>query len=179
MQCSTKMTSLCHMTLKQKVHQTLRKQSLRECLNFSLLIFLIKFLKVTWISGLNGLFSFALSLIQSLILRRRWLSVRIFSLVFAPLTAFKSHGLPSRLKVSCYYDLNTTHAVSFHTRPRRSEPYAENAKGQLQVAMRLSLGKKLASFHFPLHHKYNSSTLETFKMLLPKTQNYPQIIKQF
>uniref|UniRef100_A0A3Q4I1S0 ZP domain-containing protein n=1 Tax=Neolamprologus brichardi TaxID=32507 RepID=A0A3Q4I1S0_NEOBR len=72
---------------------------------------------------------------------------RIFSLVFAPLTAFKSHGLSSRLKVSCYYDLNTTHAVSFHTRPRRSEPYAENAKGQLQVAMRLSLDDSFREFY--------------------------------
>lgn len=88
------------------------------------------------------------------------MSVGIFSLVFAPLTAFKSHGLSSRLKVSCYYDLNTTHAVSFHTRPRRSEPYAENAKGQLQVAMRTSLGKKLASFHFfPLHNTNTTPAL--------------------
>ena len=46
-----------------------------------------------------------------------------------------------RLKVACYYDINTTHAVSFHARPRRSEPYAENAKGELQVAIRLALGK--------------------------------------
>uniref|UniRef100_A0A669B990 Uncharacterized LOC100695742 n=1 Tax=Oreochromis niloticus TaxID=8128 RepID=A0A669B990_ORENI len=51
------------------------------------------------------------------------------------------------LKVSCYYDLNTTHAVSFHTRPRRSEPYAENAKGQLQVAMRLSLDDSFSEFY--------------------------------
>uniref|UniRef100_A0A3Q4N5S6 ZP domain-containing protein n=1 Tax=Neolamprologus brichardi TaxID=32507 RepID=A0A3Q4N5S6_NEOBR len=51
------------------------------------------------------------------------------------------------LKVSCYYDLNTTHAVSFHTRPRRSEPYAENAKGQLQVAMRLSLDDSFREFY--------------------------------
>ncbi len=45
-----------------------------------------------------------------------------------------------RLKVSCYYDINKTHAVAFRTRPRRSEPYAENARGELQVAMRLALG---------------------------------------
>ncbi|XP_039874176.1 uncharacterized protein LOC120725377 isoform X2 [Simochromis diagramma] len=51
------------------------------------------------------------------------------------------------LKVSCYYDLNTTHTVSFHTRPRRSEPYAENAKGQLQVAMRLSLDDSFREFY--------------------------------
>ncbi|XP_040920447.1 uncharacterized protein LOC121199644 isoform X2 [Toxotes jaculatrix] len=43
------------------------------------------------------------------------------------------------LKISCYYDINTTQAVAFHTRPRRSEPYAENAKGELQVALRLAL----------------------------------------
>ncbi|XP_044185804.1 uncharacterized protein LOC122965693 [Thunnus albacares] len=51
------------------------------------------------------------------------------------------------LKVSCYYDINTTHAVAFHTRPRRSEPYAENAKGELQVAMRLALDDSYSVFH--------------------------------
>ncbi|CAK6979205.1 uncharacterized protein LOC128376852 [Scomber scombrus] len=51
------------------------------------------------------------------------------------------------LKVACYYDINTTHAVSFHTRPRRSEPYAENAKGELQVAMRLALDDSYSAFH--------------------------------
>ncbi|XP_030577378.1 uncharacterized protein LOC115774309 [Archocentrus centrarchus] len=52
-----------------------------------------------------------------------------------------------QFRVSCYYDLNTTHAVSFHTRPRRSKPYAENAKGQLQVAMRLALDDSFKEFH--------------------------------
>lgn len=47
-----------------------------------------------------------------------------------------------RLKVSCYYDINKTHAVAFHPRPRRSEPYAKNARGELQITMRLALGKK-------------------------------------
>ncbi|XP_071324078.1 uncharacterized protein [Trachinotus anak] len=51
------------------------------------------------------------------------------------------------LKISCYYDINTTHAVAFHTRPRRSEPYAENARGELQVAMRLSLDDSYSAFH--------------------------------
>lgn len=46
-----------------------------------------------------------------------------------------------RLKVSCYYDINKTHAVVFNTRSRRSEPYAENAKGKLHVTMRVALGK--------------------------------------
>ncbi|XP_034554945.1 uncharacterized protein LOC117823812 [Notolabrus celidotus] len=51
------------------------------------------------------------------------------------------------LKVSCYYEINKTHAVSFHTRPRRSEPYAENAKGELQVEMRLALDNSYREFH--------------------------------
>ncbi|KAI3363711.1 hypothetical protein L3Q82_001327 [Scortum barcoo] len=50
------------------------------------------------------------------------------------------------LKVSCYYDINTTHAVAFHTTPRRSEPYAENARGELQVEMRLALGNSNDSY---------------------------------
>ncbi|KAG7508964.1 hypothetical protein JOB18_030126 [Solea senegalensis] len=51
------------------------------------------------------------------------------------------------LKISCYYDINTTHAVAFHTRPRRSEPYAENANGELRVAMRLALDDSYSEFH--------------------------------
>ncbi|KAM7395242.1 hypothetical protein PAMA_006823 [Pampus argenteus] len=51
------------------------------------------------------------------------------------------------LKVSCYYDINSTHAVAFHTRSRRSEPYAENAKGELQVEMRLALDDSYSTFH--------------------------------
>ncbi|XP_070705364.1 uncharacterized protein [Pempheris klunzingeri] len=51
------------------------------------------------------------------------------------------------LKVSCYYDINKTHAVAFHTRPRRSEPYAKNARGELQVALRLALDDSFSVFH--------------------------------
>ncbi|TMS12097.1 Zona pellucida sperm-binding protein 2 [Larimichthys crocea] len=51
------------------------------------------------------------------------------------------------LKVSCYYDINKTHAVAFHTRPRRSEPYAENARGELQVAIRLATDNSYSMFH--------------------------------
>ncbi|KAM6992413.1 uncharacterized protein LKV04_008474 [Tautogolabrus adspersus] len=51
------------------------------------------------------------------------------------------------LKVSCYYDINKTHAVALHARPRRSEPYAENAKGELQVEMRLALDDSYSAFH--------------------------------
>nr|XP_019963154.1 PREDICTED: uncharacterized protein LOC109642703 [Paralichthys olivaceus] len=51
------------------------------------------------------------------------------------------------LKISCYYDINTMRAVAFLTRPRQSEPYAENAKGELQVAMRLALDDSYSSFH--------------------------------
>ncbi|XP_028253048.1 uncharacterized protein LOC114428649 [Parambassis ranga] len=51
------------------------------------------------------------------------------------------------LKISCYYDINKSHTVAFHTRPRRSEPYAEISKGQLQVVMRLSLDNSYRVFH--------------------------------
>lgn len=47
-----------------------------------------------------------------------------------------------RLKVYCYYDVNATHAVSFNTRARRSEPYAEDARGELQAEIRVSSGKR-------------------------------------
>uniref|UniRef100_A0A3P8TWM3 ZP domain-containing protein n=1 Tax=Amphiprion percula TaxID=161767 RepID=A0A3P8TWM3_AMPPE len=56
-------------------------------------------------------------------------------------------SLPDELKVSCYYDINTTYAVAFQPRQRRNEPYAENAKGQLQVAMRLALDDSYSVFH--------------------------------
>ncbi|XP_076613030.1 uncharacterized protein LOC143336650 [Chaetodon auriga] len=59
----------------------------------------------------------------------------------------KSDEPEYELKVSCYYDINKTHAVVFHTRPRRSEPYAENARGELQVAMRLALDDSYTVFH--------------------------------
>ncbi|MEQ2244099.1 hypothetical protein ILYODFUR_013669 [Ilyodon furcidens] len=58
----------------------------------------------------------------------------------------KSEEPEYRLKVSCVYDINTSHAVAFNTRPRRSEPYAENSKGQLQVVMRLALDDSYSEF---------------------------------
>uniref|UniRef100_A0A3P8X133 ZP domain-containing protein n=1 Tax=Cynoglossus semilaevis TaxID=244447 RepID=A0A3P8X133_CYNSE len=53
------------------------------------------------------------------------------------------------IKISCYYDTNTTHAVAFNTRPRRSEPYAENANGGLQVAMRIASDDSYSTFYRP------------------------------
>ncbi|XP_015225049.1 PREDICTED: uncharacterized protein LOC107081374 [Cyprinodon variegatus] len=50
------------------------------------------------------------------------------------------------LKVSCVYDIDTNQAVAFNTRPRRSEPYAENSKGQLQVVMRLAMDESYSKF---------------------------------
>ncbi|XP_033504946.2 uncharacterized protein LOC117270995 [Epinephelus lanceolatus] len=50
-------------------------------------------------------------------------------------------------KVFCYYDINTNHAVAFNARPRRSEPYAENARGKLQVAIRLATDDSYSAFH--------------------------------
>ncbi|XP_028295584.1 uncharacterized protein LOC114457744 [Gouania willdenowi] len=62
-------------------------------------------------------------------------------------TYSKSDEPEFELKILCSYDINTTHAVSFHTRPRRSEPFAENAQGQLQVIMRLALDDSFSKFH--------------------------------
>uniref|UniRef100_A0A673BRJ6 ZP domain-containing protein n=1 Tax=Sphaeramia orbicularis TaxID=375764 RepID=A0A673BRJ6_9TELE len=53
----------------------------------------------------------------------------------------------SLLKVICYYVVNTTYALTFHTRARRSQPYAEAAKGKLQIAMRLALDDTYSAFH--------------------------------
>lgn len=47
-----------------------------------------------------------------------------------------------RLKVYCYYDINETHAVPFNTRARRSEPYADDARGELQVEIQVASGKR-------------------------------------
>ncbi|TDH00544.1 hypothetical protein EPR50_G00189350, partial [Perca flavescens] len=51
------------------------------------------------------------------------------------------------LKVSCHYDINTNHAVAFLTSHRTSEPYAENARGELQVEMRLASDDSYREFH--------------------------------
>uniref|UniRef100_A0A8C2ZPV2 ZP domain-containing protein n=1 Tax=Cyclopterus lumpus TaxID=8103 RepID=A0A8C2ZPV2_CYCLU len=51
------------------------------------------------------------------------------------------------LKVACYFDINTNHAVAFNNRPRRSKPYAENAMGELQFEMRLALDDSYSTFH--------------------------------
>ncbi|XP_072219007.1 uncharacterized protein [Leuresthes tenuis] len=50
------------------------------------------------------------------------------------------------LKISCLYEINTSHAVAFYTRLRRSEPYAENSEGQLQIEMRLALDDSYSKF---------------------------------
>ncbi|XP_056284521.1 uncharacterized protein LOC130202792 [Pseudoliparis swirei] len=51
------------------------------------------------------------------------------------------------LKVACYFDINTNHAVAFNNRPRRSKPYADNARGVLQFEMRLALDSSYSTFH--------------------------------
>lgn len=45
-----------------------------------------------------------------------------------------------RLKVYCYYDINDTYAVAFNTRARRSDPYADDAQGELQVEIQVASG---------------------------------------
>uniref|UniRef100_A0A3P9KZA9 Uncharacterized LOC101170068 n=1 Tax=Oryzias latipes TaxID=8090 RepID=A0A3P9KZA9_ORYLA len=80
------------------------------------------------------------------------------------------------LKVTCLYDINTSHAVAFHTRPRRSEPYAENSEGQLHVVMRLSLDDSYSNFQmledFPIA-KYLQQPLY-FEVELKRSTN-PQV----
>uniref|UniRef100_A0AAQ6IBX3 ZP domain-containing protein n=1 Tax=Anabas testudineus TaxID=64144 RepID=A0AAQ6IBX3_ANATE len=49
--------------------------------------------------------------------------------------------------VSCYYDINTIHTLAFRTKPLMNQPYAENGKGELQVAMRLALDKSYSLFY--------------------------------
>ncbi|KAF3850004.1 hypothetical protein F7725_019723 [Dissostichus mawsoni] len=51
------------------------------------------------------------------------------------------------LKVFCYYDINTNQAMGFNTRPRRSEPYADDARGEMQVEMRVALDDSYSVFH--------------------------------
>ncbi|XP_061602966.1 uncharacterized protein LOC133464794 [Cololabis saira] len=68
------------------------------------------------------------------------------SLPEGPAINIDSNEPEYQLKVSCFYDINTSHAVGFHTRPRRSEPYAENSKGQLHVVMRLALDDSYKKF---------------------------------
>ncbi|KAK5884328.1 hypothetical protein CesoFtcFv8_018163 [Champsocephalus esox] len=50
------------------------------------------------------------------------------------------------LKVFCYYDINTNQAIGFNTRPRRSEPYAGDARGEMQVEMRVALDNSYSVF---------------------------------
>ena len=45
----------------------------------------------------------------------------------------KSDEPDYELKVTCYYDVNTAYSVAFLIRPRNNEPYAQPAKGELQV----------------------------------------------
>lgn len=87
-----------------------------------------------------------------------------------------------RIKISCYYDTNTTHAVAFNTRPRRSEPYAENANGGLQVAMRIASGKQNHFFfiylytHFPkcfIHFCPMSRHLDDSYSTFYRPEDYP------
>lgn len=51
------------------------------------------------------------------------------------------------LKVTCYYDVNTTHAVAYHTSPRRGQPFADTAKGQLKVEMRMATDESFSRFY--------------------------------
>nr|XP_020445437.1 uncharacterized protein LOC109954450 [Monopterus albus] len=51
------------------------------------------------------------------------------------------------LKISCYYNINTTNTVGFHTKPGMSEQLPESPKSELPVAMRLALDDSYSVFH--------------------------------
>ena len=134
-----KTRSLCRMT--SKVHRNQKSPSMSECLKVT----------VHWNSNVH-LTKFTDLKTRPIISKKQfchcWLHVSFSS---------RSHGCrSSRLKISCAYFINTTRAVTFHPRPRRSEPYAENAKGELKVAMRLALGEKFRG-HLFSHWLYNSN----------------------
>ncbi|XP_061561100.1 uncharacterized protein LOC133417379 [Phycodurus eques] len=51
------------------------------------------------------------------------------------------------LSISCYYEVNASHSMAFHTRPRRNVPYAENRRGELQVVLRLAVDDSYSVFY--------------------------------
>uniref|UniRef100_A0A7N8YKA6 Uncharacterized LOC113137211 n=1 Tax=Mastacembelus armatus TaxID=205130 RepID=A0A7N8YKA6_9TELE len=51
------------------------------------------------------------------------------------------------LKISCYYDVNSTSTVAFYTSPSKIEPRAKSGKGELQVEMRLALDNSYSTFY--------------------------------
>ncbi|XP_077367109.1 uncharacterized protein LOC144010602 [Festucalex cinctus] len=51
------------------------------------------------------------------------------------------------LRISCYYNVNTSRSVAFHTRHRRSDPYAENGIGELPVLLRIAVDKSYSVFY--------------------------------
>lgn len=83
-----------------------------------------------------------------------------------------------RLKVYCYYDVNATHAVSFNTRARRSEPYAEDARGELQVEIRVASGKRssfvsmAACLRFGCSHNCDARTASFCSLSPPPDNTY-------
>ncbi|KAM9703793.1 uncharacterized protein ACNS7B_002373 [Menidia menidia] len=83
------------------------------------------------------------------------------------------------LQVSCSYDISKSHAVAFNTRQRRSEPFAENSKGQLQIEMRLASDDSYSKFQkleeYPIA-KYLQQPLY-FEVQLMKSTN-PQVSLQ-
>ncbi|XP_034756365.1 uncharacterized protein LOC117961656 [Etheostoma cragini] len=56
-------------------------------------------------------------------------------------------SLDYHLKVSCHYDINTNQGVAFFTSPRTNEPFAANARGELQVEMRLASDDTYSAFY--------------------------------
>lgn len=57
------------------------------------------------------------------------------------------------MRVACYYNVNQT--TSFRLRQRRSEPYADNARGELLIEIRLATGEGL--IHHPRTRKLHVS----------------------
>ncbi|XP_077409480.1 uncharacterized protein LOC144039721 isoform X2 [Vanacampus margaritifer] len=51
------------------------------------------------------------------------------------------------LRVSCYYNVNTSRSVAFHTRHRRSAPYAKNGRGELPVLLKIAVDDSYSVFY--------------------------------
>uniref|UniRef100_A0A3Q3LG07 Uncharacterized LOC113137211 n=1 Tax=Mastacembelus armatus TaxID=205130 RepID=A0A3Q3LG07_9TELE len=62
-------------------------------------------------------------------------------------TETESQPENDELKISCYYDVNSTSTVAFYTSPSKIEPRAKSGKGELQVEMRLALDNSYSTFY--------------------------------
>ncbi|KAK0137803.1 Zona pellucida sperm-binding protein 2 [Merluccius polli] len=79
------------------------------------------------------------------------------------------------LKVKCYYDFNTTHSLTFIAAQANNEPYAEPAKGDLQVIMRLASDDSFTKFHRPEDYPIPKNLKELIYIEVELTSTNPQV----